>query len=644
MLQNYSILTTPWYNNILRLFIIIFFIYAFSDHGLHYFIFACKKTDVKTSFCTIPCIFETVYFCFIYYAFLYFLTIILFFLISQNLPLIMSELSCREEEKVSVIFKAPPEVSSEEPSMSEWSSLESQLVIENEKKLLYDQGLYSPGSSDICPQYIPQSDSTILTHPYYNYPAVHDPGIKEALLVPEEKIVFGDNGQALYLYLCSEMKLTPVRMFHRKLLESEISLSYYGVDPTAVRAMAMALQYNKNVRVFNLTDNFLTDDSCYHLSQMLKTNTTLEELNLTGCRIGTSGLINLGDQLAVNRKLVKLNISRNEIGDEGGVHYAKLISDGVTVKEVNLSKNDLGRQTALAFMEALEWRDPLTLLDLSWNNFLHVPSTVKMLSAIANSRELQEINLSFNALEGDRIAAGVYSILLIPTLKVLDLSHNRFQGEAIDIITSGLISARKLETLNLSFNPMSPEDAYHTLEKMLRPRVKLQNLLMETVCVEKGFLTLVARVSKMKSRKNFKVVYGYVLHNWDVKGPDARTLFLKRAEYLGTVNKKKHIDILVYFLTLNQKNSAPMLPKDLSDRLVEDGIPLTSDFVDQLVEVFPGPRMRKMKSINISLLCDYINRLYPKKKVPEPEPIPEAVVEVVEPPPPNKKVKEKKKK
>ncbi|CAB3235026.1 unnamed protein product [Arctia plantaginis] len=556
----------------------------------------------------------------------------------------MSELSFKEkEEDVTVIFEAPAEVSSDEPSMSEWSSLESQTVIEKEKKLLFDQGLYSPGSSDICPKYIPQSDSTILRHPYYNYPAVHDPGIKEALLVPEQQIVYSDDGQALYLHLCSEMKLTPVRIFHRKLLDSEISLSYYGVDPTAIRAMAMALQFNKHVHVFNLTDNFLTDDSCFHLSQMLKTNTTLKELNLTGCRIGTSGLINLGDQLAVNRTLVTLNLSRNEIGDEGGVHYAKLISDGVTVQKLNLSKNDLGRQTALAFMEAFEWRDPLTLLDLSWNSFLHVPSTVKMLSSLANSQELQEINLSFNAFEGDRIAGAIYNLLLIPTLTALDLSHNRFQGEAIDIITAGLISAKKLVTFNLSFNPMSPEDAYRTLEKMLRPRVKLQNLLMETVCVDKSFLALVARVSKMKSRKKFKVIYGDVLHNWDVKGPDVRTLLLKRAEYLSTVNKKKHIDILVYFLTLNQKNSAPILPKDLSDRLTEDGIPLSSDYCDQLVEVFPGPRIRKLRSINIPLLCEYINRLYPKKKVPEPEPVPEPVVEVVAPPP-STKVKEKKQK
>ena len=57
---------------------------------------------------------------------------------------------------------------------------------ENVKMLLYQQGLYDPGSGEICTKYVSMSDSTVLRHPYYNYPGVKDPGIKEALLNPGE--------------------------------------------------------------------------------------------------------------------------------------------------------------------------------------------------------------------------------------------------------------------------------------------------------------------------------------------------------------------------------------------------------------------------------------------------------------------------
>ncbi|KAG6449407.1 hypothetical protein O3G_MSEX006066 [Manduca sexta] len=550
----------------------------------------------------------------------------------------MSDESSVEEEETEVLFVAEEQSSGEDPPMSEWSSLEVELPEENKKKLLFTQNLYSAGSGELCAKYVKMFDSQIVLHPYYSYPAVSDPGIKKALLGPEKPVIYPDDGQALYLFLCEDMNTFPVRMFHKNLLSNEIDLSFYGVSPAAVRPMAMALQYNKYVQIFNLTDNFLTDDSSYHLGQMLSSNITLKELNLTGCRIGASGMLRLGNTLSVNRTLTTLNLSRNYIGEAGGLHFAHQIL-GAAVKNVNLSYNQLGKQTALAFAEAFEFNNKLTHLDLSKNNFFHAATTVKMLDVLAQSKVLQELNLAWNSLEGERVAGGIKNILLVPSLTSLDLSNNRLQGEAILVILTNLYRAKKLVTLHLSFNPMSPEDAQATIEKMLKPRVKLENLFLENVSVNKSFLTCLSRVMRMKTRKNFSVKYGRVLQNWSVQGPDPRELILRRADHLGKARKKRKVDMAQFFLQLNKEFPRPMTIKELLERIELDEVPLDDGLVNELCVIFPGPKSVKTKYINLQLICEFMERIWPDRKLPPtppPEPEPEPVVELPPPPPPKK--------
>ncbi|XP_026724728.1 leucine-rich repeat-containing protein 74A-like [Trichoplusia ni] len=549
----------------------------------------------------------------------------------------MSDDESEQDKPIEFIYVGPEDRSSEEePPMSEWSSLEVPIEEENQKRLLFSEGQYSPGSGEICTQYFFISESSVYSHAYYNYPAVTDPGIKEALNEPERPIIYPDDGQALYLSLCTEMNICPVRMFYNNLLNSEINISYYGVDPRGVRAMAKALQFNKNVTYFNLSGNFLNDDACYHLGRMIHSNITIRELNLDGCRICGSGMLRLGDSLRTNNSLVILNLARNNLEDIGGIHFAHQIFKGAMVKQVNLSHNNLGRKTAMAFADVWEWKNRFTHLDLSWNSFFHAPSTVKMLDSLSLSHDLEELNLSYNALEGERIANAIKNLFVIPTLSFLDLSHNRLQNEAIDIIALSLFQAKKLHTLNLSFNPLSPQDAFNVLQKMLRPKVKINNLLMENVCVEKPFVDLLARVKKMKSRKHFVCKFDVVLGNWEVEEPDARSLVLKRAQYLGKAAKRNKVDTALYFMALAKELPKPVPTKELVDRLDADHVALDEDLVDALSFAFPGPKTPKWRTISLNLITEYISRLWPNKKLPptpppELEPEPEPVVEEVKP-------------
>lgn len=513
-----------------------------------------------------------------------------------------------------------------EPSISEWSSLMITLPETNIKRALCAEGLYSPGSGEICTNYIAQSDSAILRHPYYNYPCVHDPGIRDALLEPEDKITYPDDGQELYLALCKEMDQCPVRGFHRNLLCNYINLRYYGVNPVGIRAMAMALKRNTNVTVLDLTDNWLTEDASYHIGALLLDNACLQELCLANCRIGPTGTQYISEAINTNRSLKSLDLSGNCIGNDGIEHLANAMQRGLEITWLNLSNNKLSAKAALALAEAIDCSCKLTHFDLSHNQLYQVSSMVKLLLSLAQSEALQVLDLSWNALSGDRIAIAIKKFTLVPTLSSLDLSNNKFTHPNVLPIIANLTKANKLKTLNLSYNPLTPSDAYRVLEKMLQSQVKIKKLFLDDVWITKEFIWLLQRVLKMKSRKNATITHGGLVHAYTIEGPDPRDVVMLRAEFLGRASKKNKVDTIMFLLQMNKENKKPIEVKEFTKYVRSAKVPFDDDFINELTNTFPGPRTPKSKTIDLSSVVDYINRMWPDKKLPptpppEPEPV-----------------------
>ncbi|CAK1553436.1 unnamed protein product [Leptosia nina] len=450
----------------------------------------------------------------------------------------MSETSSIREPSIHEVFvKFNLSSSSEEPPRKEWSSLASLPVEDSPKMVLFKQGLYKPGSGEICAKYITLSDSSVLTHPYYNYPSVVDPGIMEALLKPGK---------------------------------------YYGVNPRGVRAMCLALSFNSNVTRLDLTSNFLDDDSCYHLGQLLGENMALQELVLSGCRL-------------------------------------------------NLSCNDLGMESALSFAEVLEVNNKITHLDLSWNKFSTIKGPNELLDKLSESKVLVELNMAWNGLK----VTNVFTKLLnVPTLRILDLSNNRLSDTAAKFIANSLFKAKRLHTLDLSYNPLDPESALKILESLRKPNVKLSNLFMEQIVVDEEFFKVLNEILSLRFRKNTKVTHGEVLHNYTLSVPDLRIIVMKRFDYLTQKGKKNKLDIALYFLQL-RKSVDIVQPREILRDLKIAGTPVEEDLVNQLTELFPGPPLDKgVKTIKLDGIIEMIKRLWPEKKLPPtPPPEPEPVVE-----------------
>ncbi|XP_023945066.1 leucine-rich repeat-containing protein 74B-like [Bicyclus anynana] len=545
----------------------------------------------------------------------------------------MSTDSSEDKVETTVVYVAPVEESSEEPPMDEWSSLEIDIPEENPKRVLYSEGLYDPGSGEICTKYVSMSASSVFRHPYFNYPAVVDPGINDALLKPEAKITYPDDGQALYLATCKDMKQYPVMKFHRELLTDKIDLKYYCVQPFGVRAMAMALNYNRNVSSFNLTDNFLNDDACFHLGEMLMSNFTMSELILSGCRIGPEGVKLLVAGLPYNRGLRSLNLNKNGIGDLGVEYIASKVVRGIDVQKLYLSYNNISGKGANTLAEAFETHNKFTVLDLSWNNlFAPLVGTNTLLNRLSENKYLQELYLSWNSLAGARVGTAIKSLLKIPSLRVLDLSNNKLSDEGIHNFIGNMIKPKKMVTLNLSYNPLTHDDSLKLLTKMKLPAVKIQNLFMDGVLVDTDFLNLLTQLKSMKSKQNTVITYGGVSGGFKAEEPDLRDLVLNRMEFLTMKGKKKKVNMALVILQMEKDKIDIMNSKAFEDAVMATGAPLDSDLVNEMINAFAGPKSAKFKTIRISLFADYIRRKWPDRKLPPtPPPEPEP-----EPPPPTK--------
>lgn len=534
----------------------------------------------------------------------------------------------RDSESVEILLEIQETESSEEIPREEWSSL---ICLDkpyiNPKQLLADEGLFDPGSGEICTKYIPMSDSSVFRHPYNAYPAVLDPGVNEALIEPIPKIIYFDDGQDLYLNICKEMGECPIRLFHKQLLEDKANLSYYGISPLGFRPIAMALKLNRIVKVLDLTSNFISQDGCVHLGEMLGSNKSLKELILSGCRIGPKGALRLCVNLHINQALRKLDLSKNQLGDEGVEYLSNALYYGADFTELNLSYNDLTAKSCIFLTRALEINKKLTHLDLSWNSLLSPKVFENICIILAESDVLREVNLAWTSLS-PRSGNALKILLKSPTLQRLDLSYNKLRDETIRAIGSSLSNAKKLEWLNLSSNPMTPQDALVILSYLKLRKVKVMTLLLDHIGVNKEFMVLRKIIFSKTFRKGAIITHGDVRKQFLPKLADMREIVLKSAEKLCSKPKRKAVDVALLFLTIHKDFKEPIPSKDFFRAVKKAGaFQLNEDLIDEIALAFPGPRKGKIRTINLKALVDYCKRKWPDKKLP-PTPPAEPVLPV----------------
>ncbi|XP_073951277.1 uncharacterized protein isoform X2 [Choristoneura fumiferana] len=544
-----------------------------------------------------------------------------------------------EEVPVTTLFERNLSESSDEPPMEQWSSLVLDAPPPDTPKMVaFKQGLYDPGSGDICAKYIPFSDSDVLNHVYYAYPGIKDPGIVAALTQPEPRHIYATDGQELYLDTCKKMRIVPVRRFHRSLVEKEINLKYYCVNPIGVQAMCAALALNLFVKKLDLTSNFLSDDACYHIGQMLKENVTLDELVLAQCKIGPSGVRRVVINLA-SRTMELLDLSSTDMGDAGFKYLATVLLKGAVIKRLNLSNNDLTWESGALFADSIEGNNTITHLNVSWNKMYPATGSGRLLKVLCDNNVLTELDFSWNNLTTGPL---LKKLIQAPKLRLLDVSNNKLGELAAKALSGGLPLSPKLHTLNVSNNPMGPPEALMLLEAMKLNTVKLVNLLMADILVNREFVASLREVMALPYRKKTNITHGKVIRDYTLSTPDLRFIVMNRLDFVfARANKKCKVDIALYFMEQRKirqrEDPVPLMePRELLRFMKISGAPVDEGLIEEVANCWPGPLTDKgSKTIKLTAVEEFIKRVWPDKKLP-PTPPPELL-----PPVEDKKKKKK---
>ncbi|CAG9560185.1 unnamed protein product [Danaus chrysippus] len=230
--------------------------------------------------------------------------------------------------------------------------------------------------------------------------------------------------------------------------------------------------------------------------------------------------------------------------------------------------------------------------------------------------------MSWNAVKISRI---LRKLLTVSTLRILDLSNNRISRQGVTAIANNLESAVSLHTLDLSNNPITSRDAFLLLSKLRTKSISLVNLIMDNIEVNREFVKERARILALKYRRNCKITYGPVRHDYVLSTPDLREILLKRFDYLTSKGSKKHqLDIGLYFLEKKELENF-IQPRQVQRDMKIAGVSVDNELIEGVLDMFPGPKLEKGgKTMDLVGIVEIVMRLWPEKKLPpKPEPEPE---------------------
>nr|XP_034176814.1 uncharacterized protein LOC117602658 [Osmia lignaria] len=470
-----------------------------------------------------------------------------------------------------------------------------------------------------CLKDIDISDSQLKLHNLYTkYPIPDDPGLVPAFwTIQEHQTIYPEDGVMKFEDLTKLSGLQPIQSLKDMLLSDSINLQYYGVNSAIIRPLCEALMNNPSVETINLTGNWLSEDACYHLNDLLTKNNIITTLFLSGCLIGPNGAAKIYDGIMRNVTLTTLDLSDCNIRNEGLSHVTTAICNNESIQNLSLSGNHLDETCSDTLQRLLSCSDTLKHLDLSWNSLYTVETWKKLCKGLENNTTLVDLDLSWNALGKECVPFLRRLLLHSIALQKLDLSGNRFYDEDAVPIARALSKNNVLKELHFGDNPVKGEGAFELVKAVTpnkAPDSQLQILDLTNIWANKNILPELDSIKN--DRPWLEIKLGGILSNYTVEGPDVKTILLKRANYeaMKPKNKKRRKNFGHFVLSL----SDDLISRGKFTGLVKNfRLKLSQSLINEIIIAFAGPR----HTVDQNLLKSIYMKQYPDTKLPPEKPV-----------------------
>ena len=307
---------------------------------------------------------------------------------------------------------------------------------------------------------IASSISTILSHNNEQISDEPASGIKAVL---------SNNNELEQIIDLSEIKISIALLVLKEMSNGstlkQFNMSSDHISHKAAKDIAVILSYAK-LEEIDLSGNHLQKASAIEIF-----NGTKNFLNLGRFKVNTNSITekvakNIAVILSHNTKLKELDLSCKHLHKTSTIDILNGMKNIQTLKRFKFSNNSISDCAVDYLAEVLSHNAELEELDLSYNA-LQVAGTVKILKGMKRNSNLKKLNISNNNITNEAAKDVLYhpfqnsgaldvlnGIKNISTLKAVNISSNGITDDAADDIVAVLSNNMALEEVDLSYNKL----------------------------------------------------------------------------------------------------------------------------------------------------------------------------------------------
>lgn len=167
---------------------------------------------------------------------------------------------------------------------------------------------------------------------------------------------------------------------------------------------------NKNLKLFDISNNALCPDGCLIIGKLFQTNQSLKYLWLNHVAFSRDGTEYISKAITdAKLDLFSLQVNKNRMGEKGHF-FGKMLNSQTNLKDLILYQNDLKENCLKENVASLKTMPNLEILDIS-DNLFNLDNLQIFLDSLLYLKNLKVLNLSDCNIGTDG------SKLLIPVLK-----------------------------------------------------------------------------------------------------------------------------------------------------------------------------------------------------------------------------------
>ncbi|RUS91397.1 hypothetical protein EGW08_000827 [Elysia chlorotica] len=451
----------------------------------------------------------------------------------------------------------------------------------------------------------PSSRTSGLSTPLQNPDLSPDAASRTALLanapLPEVDLDFSDEEQEeseefpgpndperarrLYRIACKRLGVTPSSKVVRSVTMGTVNISYQGIGPQGIKALAIGLVTSLSVAELYLAGNKLGPDGIKHIAEMVHANGILKILDVSDNNLGRKGAEYLAKIIEDSDALAKLYANGNDFDEQAACTLAAALKKNTTVRILELCRNEFREQGGVALGKAIGDNETMESINLSWNH-LRNAGIYGIAEGIKENISVKTLDVSMNGIGRDGAEAIGIALKHNRTMRMLKMRACRVNVDGLILLFTRMNGNDTLNHIDFSENPITNEDAILALRSiLLNQSLAILEVRMDNVCVSSEFFEV--RDQIRETRPEFKVTFGGTLR---VKGMPHHLLqevltptACDPLEMLVKYIKDKGLRIMDLFVRLDKDKSCSITHDELRAGMTEVGLSLSEHQMELLL-------------------------------------------------------------